>query len=220
MRDPNSAVARFKPWQRVGPVLRDVLDECLDQVEDHPVQRPLEKLRTHQDVSQPIFRKYLAAQAEATAMELAEALGDKGAVEEGPIGGRWKLMKMITEAAEDPDADVAEWLAGRTPLGIERPIEPRGIFPQCTETEAQRASAGYFEERTSPEVAGNYVSFKEHGPLAREELKRLLDEGHLERIGNWEQVRHRWPKALATKLAVLVNDKPDGRQTVRFIVTC
>ena len=115
MRNPNSAVARSKPWQRVGTVLRDVLDECLDQGEDHPVQRPLEKLRTHQDVSQPIFRKYLAAQAEATAMELVEALGDKGAVEEGPTGWRWKLMKMITEAAEDPDTDVAEWLAGERP---------------------------------------------------------------------------------------------------------
>ena len=115
MRNPNSAVARSKPWQRVGAVLRDVLDECLDQVEDHPVQQLLEGLRTQQDVSRPVFQRYLAAQAEATAMELAEALGDKGAVEEGPTGGRWKLMKMITEAAEDPDTDVAEWLAGKRP---------------------------------------------------------------------------------------------------------
>ena len=119
MRNPNSAVARSKPWQRVGAVLRDVLDDCLDQVGNHPAQQLLEKLRTHQDVSQPVFQKYLAAQAEATVIKLAEALGDKGAVREGPTGWRWKLMKMITEAAEDPDTDVAEWLAGERPLGKE-----------------------------------------------------------------------------------------------------
>ena len=46
----------------------------------------------------------------------------------------------------------------------------------------------------------------------------MQDEGHLEWIGNWERVRHRRPKALATKLAVLVDDEPDGSKKVRFIV--
>ena len=46
----------------------------------------------------------------------------------------------------------------------------------------------------------------------------MQGEGHLEWIGNWERVRHRRPKALATKLAVLVDDEPDGSKKVRFIV--
>ena len=115
MRNPNSAVARSKPWQRVGAMLRDVLDDCLNQVEDHPVQQLLEWFRTQQDVSRLAFQKYLAAQAEATAMKLAGALGNKSAAREGPTGWRWELMKMITTAAKDPDTDVAEWLAGERP---------------------------------------------------------------------------------------------------------
>ena len=46
-------------------------------------------------------------------------------------------MKMIIEAAEDPDTDVAEWLAGERPLGMERPIESRGTFPGCTAIEVR-----------------------------------------------------------------------------------
>ena len=46
-------------------------------------------------------------------------------------------MKMITEAAEDPDTDIAEWLAGERPLGRERPIESGGTFPGCTEIEVR-----------------------------------------------------------------------------------
>lgn len=218
MRNPNKAVARSAAWRRIGGKLRNILDESLDECMDHPVYQLIQKLRSKESVDHPDFQRYLADMGESTAAKIAKALNSPDALERGPSGWRWRLIETITNEAEDPDVDVAAWLAGNTPLGIDKPIPPRGVFPQCDATEAQKASAAYFEERTSSEVSGNYGSFKEHSKLASLELARLEQEGHLERVGAWEKVKHKWPKALATKLAVLVKEKPDKSLKVRFIV--
>ena len=218
MRNPNRAISRSAAWRRIGSKLRSVLDESLDQCMDHPVYQLLRKLRKKESVDSPDFQKYLEDMGEATASKMAQALDLPDAMEKGPSGWRWRLIQAITIEADDPDIDVAMWLAGDTPLGIDKPILPRGVFPKCDATEAQKASAAYFEERSSPEVSGNYSSFKEHSSLASLELARLEHEGHLQRIGTWEKIRNKWPKALATKLAVLVKEKPDKSLKVRFIV--
>ena len=111
----------------------------------------------------------------------------------------------------------AGWI-GKPPLGIEDPIPPRGAFPACGPTETQEASAAYHKSRTSAAVDGNYSPYEENKDKANAELQRLLDEGHLEFIGSWDEVLARWPKAIATKLAVLVKLKADGSEKVRFIV--
>ena len=58
----------------------------------------------------------------------------------------------------------------------------------------------------------------EHSEESRKELLRLVEEGHLEKIGTWEQVVARWPGAIGTKIATLVKAKPDGTLKVRFVV--
>ena len=103
-------------------------------------------------------------------------------------------------------------------MGIAREITSRGIFPACEASKAQEAAAKFLHERTSSETTKNYTSYAEHGALAQEELKRLVSEGYLEKIGSWSQVLARWPDAMATKLDVLVKEKSDGSVKVRFIV--
>jgi len=46
---------------------------------------------------------------------------------------------------------------------------------------------------------------------------RLIQTGHLEPIGSWDEVTSKWPGAKATKLATLVKTKADGSSKVRFI---
>ena len=42
-------------------------------------------------------------------------------------GVQHELMKEIARHSGDPDVDSPEWLAGRTPPGIDNPVIPRGI---------------------------------------------------------------------------------------------
>ena len=63
----------------------------------------------------------------------------------------------------------------------------------------------------------NYKSFHDNEAESTEELKRLVEEGHLEIIGPWSQVAARWPKAVGTKLATLVKVKADGSTKTRFV---
>ena len=112
-----------------------------------------------------------------------------------------------------------QWLSSGTPLGITLPIPRRGIFPESSATRAQLESAEYLAARHgSYEVTSNYKSFEEYEQESAEEMKRLIDAGHLEVIGTWQDVERRWPGAMATKVATLVKRKDDGHVKTRFIV--
>ena len=172
------------------------------------------------------------AQADAVqARAILEKMGDAGAEAlakitnvgpewqtKGPTQWRWKLMEAITNQVQDPDVDVPRWFGGDTPLGINCPITPRGIFPPSPPTKAQRDSAEDWALRGGQvEVDRNYKSFHDNEAESTEELKRLVEEGHLEIIGPWSQVAARWPKAVGTKLATLVKVKADGSTKTRFV---
>ena len=92
------------------------------------------------------------------------------------------------------------------------------MFPAYGTSEAQEATAGFLATSSSAAIDSNYASYKENLEHADIELARLLQAGHYEKIGSWEDVLCRLPEAMATKLAVLVKEKPDGTVKVRFIV--
>ncbi|CAE7649343.1 unnamed protein product, partial [Symbiodinium sp. CCMP2592] len=136
----------------------------------------------------------------------------------GPTGWRYGLMEAITEATGDPDTDVAAWFRDGAPLKILNAIPNRGMFPEAGLSEAQRASQEYYEARGAPEGRENYRSFEEFASESEEELQRLVREGHLERIGEWEDVVARWPDAITTRIATIVKERPDGTAKTRFVV--
>jgi hypothetical protein len=217
MRNPNAAVASLKGWPQVGNTLRSVLDDVMDECP--LIEEMIAKLRNKENPENcSLYMQSLAAAAEAAAAKIGKRLEITGAMQTGPSGWRWKLMQGITALAGDPDVDVADWMGGCTPLGIKRTIPSRGIFPASGPTDAQLEAASYLASRSSAEVSGNYSSYKENEVHAKTELARLLKEGHLELIGSWADVVARWPEAMATKLAVLVKEKPDGTIKIRFIV--
>ena len=86
-----------------------------------------------------------------------------GYLVEGPTGWRWKIIEAITREAKDMDVDIAQWFKGDTPLGISKPLIPRGIFPPAEATKAQLESAEYLAMRAGRyEVGKNYTSFHEN----------------------------------------------------------
>ena len=111
-------------------------------------EKLIDKLRAKENTEEnKTFLAEMDAASAAFAEKLAEHFGDPEVMATGPSGWRWKLMEHITEAAGDLDIDVSKWMSGSTPLGVEEPIEPRGIFPPCGPTQAQEAAAAYLQQR-------------------------------------------------------------------------
>ena len=62
-----------------------------------------------------------------------------------------ELLQVLGEASGDPDVDVPRWLAGHTPLGIDKLITPRSIFPEVVPGNAEQDLAALL-------AVGNYSS--------------------------------------------------------------
>ena len=138
----------------------------------------------------------------------------------GPTGWRTGVIRTLTKASGDPDIDVADWLDGNTPLGINKEIPYRGVFPKSDATQAVRESLMFYEARKGDGgiVLSNYKSFSENAGNAMTELDRLLKEKHLRFLGEWKVATDEWEDAIATKLAVIVKERADKTVKTRFVV--
>eukprot|EP00972_Heterocapsa_arctica_P084804 12491332-Heterocapsa_arctica.AAC.1 len=71
---------------------------------------------------------------------------------------RFRIVQVVLERTEDPDALLREWLEHGCPAGIAQAISPGGHFPRVNE------SVGLSEEEMSYQYAGNRPSFSSHVP--------------------------------------------------------
>lgn len=219
MRDPRKAVAQSQSWQSWGTGASKVISEALAKHPDFVSM--VGKLGAEMSPEDAAAAGEALTKVGCTVAQLlAKQMNKEGAEKiKGPTGWRWKLIEEITTSVKDRDVDVSEWLKGNTPLGIHRAIQSRGIFPPTDLTKAQQESAEFLAARGEDrEISRNYGSFHDNEQESRQELKRLLQEGHLEEVGPWDQVIRRWPTARATKIATLIKARPDGTNKVRFIV--
>ena len=215
MRGPAESVRKIPGWAKVGNLLRPSLCEAVEESKD--LQRAFEEYSAEMDGKQ--WAERFGPVLAEVAAKMADALGASGLENVvGPTGWRHGLLGKMVEVAGDPEVDVPNWLGEETPLGVSKEVPGRGIFPKAGPTEAQLASYEFLAGRTAWDVDSNYTSYVEHSEESRKELLRLVEEGHLEKIGTWEQVVARWPGAIGTKIATLVKAKPDGTLKVRFVV--
>ena len=111
MRNPNKSVARSDAWQQLGAQLRKLLDEALE--DDDTITTLVAKLRAGVNLDE---QPTVEASGEDFAALLAKHFDHgKDAMITGPSGWRWRLMELITQAAEDKDTNVAAWMQGCTP---------------------------------------------------------------------------------------------------------
>ena len=219
MRDPRRAVAKLPGWQTVGRLLSKVLDEALSRSPGFIAM--VEKLGADMTPEESQAAGQTLQEGGTVAAKLAErALGASDLeATKGPTGWRWKLMDSLRRISRDPDCDVPHWFRGETPLGIKQPIPNRNVFPAGETTKAQRESVRHLAERGGDfSITKNYTSFEEFQAESTQELTRLVKEGHLEPIGTWEEVKARWPEAMATRIATLVKAREDGTKKIRFVV--
>ena len=112
---------------------------------------------------------------EQAATKVREAMAAWVQVSSTESGVQHVLVKEIAKRSGDPDVDVPEWLAGRTPLGIDNPTIPRGISPIAGNVVG--AEATDFPWRTQQD---NYASYQEYQTVADEVLQKERELGRLE----------------------------------------
>ena len=54
--------------------------------------------------------------------------------------------------------------------------------------------------------------------MAEDEVCRIADKGFIERFRSWDEVVARWPKAIASKVALIVKERDDGTTKVRMVI--
>ena len=220
MRNPRKAIERMHKWQAWGQVARGALDEALSMSPGFLKlvgRLGAEMLPAEATAAAKVLKEggRLAAKLIIKQMGLPSSVLD----EVGPSGWRWQLMQEMGKASMDPDVDVPQWFKGATPLGINKTIPSRGVFPETEVTKAQLEAAKHLADRGDElHITCNYSSFEDNKEDSKEELARLEKEGHLEVIGPWAKVIERWPDAIGTKLATLVKAREDGTRKIRFIV--
>lgn len=129
-------------------------------------------------------------------------------------GYRHDLIAAITANTGDPDVDVAERCAGRTPLGIGAPIHARRVFATAPPSEAALAPKQHYETNLVRSWA--HACFEEHREAPITELQRLVRVGFLENLGQpWGAVAQRWPNAVCTRLACLVKAAGETTKDMR-----
>ncbi len=216
LRNPHQVVAASPSWQAAGKVFGDILDQALQL---HPgVLREVGALAAARSAEGELAKAVDAAAVWARARAAAAFGTSSTALSTG--GYCAGLVRAITAAAKDPDTDVADWMEGRTPLGVNATIQPRGIFPGAPPGAAALAAKEFYDLNLRRGWKhANYASFQDHLELARSEVGRLVAKGFLEKIGpSWAAVTARWPDAICTRLACLVKPSAVGAPKVRLIV--
>ena len=126
------------------------------------------------------------------------------------------LFRALLEQSGDPEVEVPKWLETFTPLGIEEPIVPCNIFPEC----APRM-IGPESDEVKPNflVDGhgfrNYTSYTTNQSLADGAMRREVAAGYAE-TGDIETLQRKYGQLVLSKIACIVNSK-DGVQKVRLI---
>ena len=115
LRDPRRSVARCPVAILVGKKLSSIMERACEGIAG--------ELDT------------LGSEAESPALDAIAAkarsmLGEWLGVGTSVKGVQHEIVAELAKNTKDVDTDVPVWLSGKTPLGIEVPIEPKGVFRQ------------------------------------------------------------------------------------------
>jgi hypothetical protein len=137
----------------------------------------------------------------------------------------YQLVRAMLEEAGDPETEVPTWLEQGCPTGIgDSVIRGCGVFPAMDATSAAIEGARVYARMQEArgwrqDLHKNYKSFYEaDGKFASTEIGRIAERGFVDLFDSWEAVVARWPNAKASKVALIVKEKPDGTHKTRLII--
>jgi hypothetical protein len=168
----------------------------------------------------------LIGNAEATGFppDLVEEARKRLAVEFGveadgsASGLQGWLYEALLGAAKDPEGQVPEWLKSFTPLGIEHPILPSGIFPEIEPRGVgpalEKLMAMYANKVGGSET--NYSSYEESRVDADAQIDAERQKGYLEWAQSREALEATFGPLILSRMGAILSMK-DGRKKLRLI---
>ena len=129
----------------------------------------------------------------------------------------WRLQCMAPPrsavSCRDPEQFIGQWAREGAPLGMEVAIPTCGIFPTV---EAPQAAEDRMDMAAAMDMR-NYVSVENQKADAGIEVERYEEKGFC-KILPWEVLHLNFPVGTASKLALILKQKPDGTTKRRIVI--
>ena len=109
-----------------------------------------------------------------------------------------------------------KWVEGGVPLGISKPIIPKGVFPPNDKEGEIESTTDAMAQLCGGNIA-NYTSVRENMEDAKIEIDRLVEKGIVMRL-KADDIRKDFPSGTISKLALIVKERPDGSKKRRLII--
>ena len=122
----------------------------------------------------------------------------------------WDAWRM---KARDPEQYLGQWAREGVPLGMDQPIPDSTIFPPVEPDEV-------LEERTDMRVLSNlknYESVETQKQEAAIEIDRYVKKGFCKVVA-LEEMHKKYPTGTASRLVLIVKQKPDGSTKRRIVI--
>ncbi len=163
LRNPAHSISNDVKAHSTGDKVRSILMTCLEGIDCRALLNTLGQ----QDTPTALTKL-----AERARHHLEKAFGiDRSSTP----GIQAALMKALVESAGDIDTEAVAWLSDSAPLGIDRPIVPKGVFPLAEPT----AAASALDETELVTGYTNYSSYDEYRAEADANLREELVRGRI-----------------------------------------
>ena len=211
MRNPSVAVSRLHQVRKTGEMISAAWK---DFVKDHPAA--LDAAVNYGSVEAKINEKVLAAwkdKLEALlGMEQQDGITLKEAMEfASPLhSALWDAWRVCSR---DPEQYIGQWAREGVPLGMDVEIPESNIFPLVEAEDAleTRMDMGILRDLK------NYESVESQRKEAILEVDRYEEKGFC-RVMALEDVHRRFPEGTASRLALIIKQKPDGSTKRRIVI--
>ena len=220
MRDPHRAVVKLPTLQSQGLKLWERWRKFATQ---HP--SALEVAESYGTESCE-FNDYVLAKWRR---ELCELWGVKDYANRHRLVGDYQtpvhndLLEAWVKKSGDPDDVVPKWLKEGTPVGIEKEIETRGVFPPSDEAEEGDDVRTHVGVGRSLGASGHAQELRERGRGPGRgkhrviELKRYEELGYLKRI-TAETAEQEYKEGTVSRLGLALKIKEDGQKKRRIVI--
>ena len=197
--DAARAVARLPGWSVVGTKVASIVEELVDQNQE-VLDEVLDSLGDK--TKSCVVPGTLCAQLRQRLGALL-ALNDEQ-LQPGPGGLFPGVIQGLTEAAQDPDVHIHEWLSGQVPLGISAKIPPGGVFPLVSPQSVGRENDRIRYLHAKVWGTENYASYTEHRAQADEVLQNEIAKGYVQWTANRQEIENDVGTVDLAKIAVVV----------------
>ena len=211
MRNPAAAMTRLHQVRRFGAILRE---EWNGFVAKFPQARQVAVDYGSKDAEliPDIAGKWYQRLRELMGAERSDGIVLKMGFEfTSPL--RDHMLDAWRKEARDPEQFIGQWVREGVPMGMEVPIQTCGIFP----TTDSKLSAEDRMDLLEAMHLRNYTSVEEQKVDAGIEIERYEAKGFC-KILPWEVIHQNFPTGTASKLALILKQKPDGTTKRRIVI--